>query len=141
LAIPHARINKIYQELLTLKIKQYENACAVMFRVFLDLSVQHFASERNIDLKEPRKSGSGGPPREMSFRNKVLAIIDYMVRNNIRDKSQLRGITTMVTKRDDVLSIDSLHAYVHNKDFSPSPSELKKAWDNVQPFVEALWAS
>jgi hypothetical protein len=139
--IPQTRINKIYSELQTLKVATYENCCAVMLRVFLDLSVHHFAEAKHIDLKESPKPGSKSPPREMPFREQVLAVVEYMVANKLRDKPQLRGIRTMVDRRNDVLSIDSLHAYVHNKDFSPSASELKKTWDNLQPFVEALWAS
>jgi hypothetical protein len=139
LTIPQPRINKIYSELQTLKVAKYENCSAVMLRVFLDLSVHHFANAKGIDLKEPPRPGSKSPPREIPFRNQVLAVVEYMVSNKIRDRSELRGTTTMVNKRNDVLSIDSLHAYVHNKDFSPSASDLKKAWDNLQPFVEGLW--
>jgi hypothetical protein len=37
------------------------------------------------------------------------------------------------------LSIDSLHAYVHNPDYSPSLADLTRNWDNIEPFVIGLW--
>lgn len=38
-------------------------------------------------------------------------------------------------------SVRTLHGYIHNKHFSPVPSELRTAWDNLQPFIENLWPS
>ena len=45
------RINSIYIELLTLTVNQYANACAVLFRVFIELSVDH-AIEQNTLMTE-----------------------------------------------------------------------------------------
>ena len=37
------------------------------------------------------------------------------------------------------LSINSLHAYVHNPYYSPSVPDLARTWDNIEPFVIGLW--
>jgi hypothetical protein len=36
-------------------------------------------------------------------------------------------------------SIKTLHGYVHNKYFSPIPSELRTAWDDLSLFISNLW--
>jgi hypothetical protein len=36
--------------------------------------------------------------------------------------------------------VDGWNAYVHNKDYNPQSTNLKTDWDNIQLFVQALWA-
>ena len=54
-------------------------------------------------------------------------------------KFELRGIRVLLQNRNNPLSIDSLHAYVHNQNYSPSPEELTRTWDNIEVFVRGLW--
>jgi hypothetical protein len=42
------RINAIYNELTTLNVEQYPNACSVLTRVFIELSVDHYVSEKKL---------------------------------------------------------------------------------------------
>ena len=42
LAITHQRIKDIYRELQRLKVEDFANAGAVLLRVFLELTVDHF---------------------------------------------------------------------------------------------------
>jgi hypothetical protein len=140
LTIPHTRMNKIYYELQGLKVVDFENCCSVMLRVFLELSVDQFAEDNGIALTVPIKSGPGaGGKKEMSFRKKIGTVVEYMEQKNICTKDKLKGIKVLMGKEDHVFSIDTLHAYVHNKDFSPSADDLKATWDKVQPFMEVLW--
>jgi len=32
-----------------------------------------------------------------------------------------------------------LHAYIHNRFFSPTERDLTVAWDNGQPLFERMW--
>jgi hypothetical protein len=36
-------------------------------------------------------------------------------------------------------SIKTMHGYIHNRHFTPIPSELKTAWDELQLFMEKIW--
>ena len=77
----------------------------------------------------------------MTLREKIKEVYEHMEKNSIADKNQLRGIKSLYANKDHVLSVDSLNAYVHNKDFQPKATDLKTDWDNIQPFVEKLWAA
>lgn len=137
LIISQARINRIYNELQKLVIDQFPNSGAVLFRVFLELSIDEYADQKGVSLKKARTSGQNF---EMTLREKLTAVADFMQKQKICTKDELRRIRTLVKNRDHVLSIDSLHAYVHSKNFNPSSNELKLIWDDTQVFFEKLWA-
>ncbi|MFI5340926.1 MAG: hypothetical protein ACHQ7N_13945, partial [Candidatus Methylomirabilales bacterium] len=66
LRIPQTRINRIYGELQKLNADQYVNSCAVLLRVFVELSVDDYAQRHRMDLKvAPKaKKGTKTPPRQ-----------------------------------------------------------------------------
>lgn len=141
LVIPQRRINKIYDELQRLHIDQYANSAAVVFRVFIELSADHFGGNHGLSFKVTTTDKHGGTrTRDSSLREKLKDVIKYMEDNSICTKSELRGIRTLVSNSDHVLSVDSLNSYVHNKDYNPSPEELKTNWDNIEVFVQRMWA-
>jgi len=147
LAIPQPRINRIYYELQRLKVETFVNCCAVMLRVFVELSVDDFAQRRGISLKvsaKPKSSASGtqqpqAKDKDMTLREKLRTIARYLESHDICTQAELKGVRALIANRDHVLSVDSLHAYVHNKDYSPTPTDLKTTWDNLQVFIERIW--
>lgn len=145
LSIPQTRINKIYHELQNLDVDKFINSSAVMFRAFIEMGVDDFAQRHNLLLSSPVKSKktSNLPPqmREMSLRIKLITVANYLEREKICSKDELRGVRTLISNRNHVLSIDSLNAYVHNKHYNPTPTDLKGNWDNIETFVEHLWAN
>jgi len=134
LTIPQNRINKIYFELQKLNINDFINSCAVMCRVFIELSVDDFAKRQSITLYDSSKN------RPFSLRDKINAVADYLEANKTCSKSELYGVRTLVMKNGHVLSVDSLNAYVHNRNYSPAASDLKANWDSLEIFVKALWS-
>lgn len=143
LTIPQARINRIYHELQKLTVDEYVNCCAVMFRVFIELSIDHYAQQQKISLKTTphKKSGSQSPqPKDMTLREKTKTVAQYLEDNNLLDKHQLQGIRSLHANRFHVLSVDSMNAYIHNKDYNPTATDLKANWDSIQVFVQGLWA-
>lgn len=144
LAISQPRINRIYHELQKLDLDQFVNSGAVMFRVFLELSVEDFAKRHSISLKIPSKKPPApgtppAPPRDMTLREKLTAVADHLDAKGVCTTAELRGVRALIANRDHVLSVDSLNAYVHNKDYSPTPDDLKTSWDNIQVFMEHTW--
>jgi len=144
LVISHTRINKIYFELQNLNVEKFINSCAVMFRVFVEMSVDDFAQRHKILLTVPTRSKTrpGSKPKmvEMTLRQKLTTIADYLEKQGTCSKHELYGVRSLVANRYHVLSVDSLHGYVHNKEYSPTPSDLKGNWDSIQVFVQKLWA-
>lgn len=132
LSISQTRIAKIYDELRRLNVSQFTNAAAVLLRVFVEMSVDEYASQKGIDLKDKRG-------RDLQLRNKLLKVAQYLEDNKLRTKHQLQGIRAVAQQQGHVLSVDSWNAYVHNQHYSPGPSDLISNWDSIQSFVEELW--
>ena len=133
LTIPQTRINQIFIELKKLNTEQFTNSCAVLLRVFVEMSVDDFAKRREISLKVT------GTNKDKRLREKLKDVASYLEKNGLCDKPELRGIRTLVSNRDHVLSVDSWNAYVHNKDYNPTPKELRNNWDSIQAFIQKLW--
>ncbi len=128
LRIGHHRLNKIYRELKLLDVDRFANSAAVMLRVFLELSLEEYISSKRVLLKPDAKLSS-----------KLRAVADDLEKKTILGKDKLKPVRVAASSRDALFSTDTLHAYVHNRDFAPRPNDLKTTWDNMQTFMEAIW--
>jgi len=123
------RINKIYRELRDLEIDHFENSGAVMFRVFLELSLEEYAKRNQIPFdKNTRLSAM------------LQKVADHMKANNFMTPAELKPIRVAYSSKDSLFSSDTLHAYVHNPDFAPKSKDLKVTWDNFEKFFKAMWS-
>lgn len=128
LRIAQSKIHLIYEELKELKIDTYRNAVAVLFRVFLELSVKHYIN------KEQLENGQ-------TLFKKIKNIADHMERKNILTTDELKStrVATSKENRHSVFSTETFNDYVHNVDYIPTSQDLKISWDNMQKFFEKLW--
>ena len=133
LRISDQRVNKIYSELKSLDCEQYPNAAGVLFRVFVELSMDAFVDGHKHE-KEFTKIDV-----DKTLNSKVAAVADYFARTNVFTKHQLKGIRTAVSTQSNVLSIETFNAYVHNRHFTPLANDLKAGWDNIQLFIQKVW--
>lgn len=130
------RIEEIYTELRQLKLGEARNAIAVLLRVFLELSVDHFLEGNKISLTYPRK---GGGEQFKPLDQKVRETIDILVNIGV-PRANFNAVTRSLSDKTSPLSTELLHAYVHDRFSTPSPQVLTAAWDHAQPFFERLWA-
>lgn len=135
LTIDNPKVEAIYRELQRLDVTKFKNAVAVTFRVFIELSLDCYIEANGLD-KNPA-SGKGFKP----LKEKVSDVTNHLINIKAADKSVYKGIRTAVSDKDDLLGIDTWHAYVHNPHYSPTPQNLLIIWNNVQKFVEILWGN
>ncbi len=126
--INQIRINKIYRELKDLDLREYINAAAITFRVFIELSLDSFIENKNINVNINAK-----------LIKKVQAVSEYLGKNGHLTKHQLKPINTMVASPNSIFSINTFNAYVHNKNYNPMENDLKITWDNIEPFIQKIW--
>jgi len=122
------RINKIYKELRGLEVKGFENACAITFRVFLELSVENYAKAKNIVCHE-----------DESLVSKIGKVAKYMESNKLMSKDELKPIRVACSTPDNLVSTHTLNAYVHNPNLSPKADNLKLTWDDFENFFKTMW--
>lgn len=133
--IKNPKLNAIYDELRKLDIERFRNAVAVLFRVFFELSIDEFMEKNKI----PNKNKKG---YELQLREKAQAVIKYFKEHNppIMTDKELKGVNVAINEKDNVISVNTFNAYVHNKNFNPQVSHLIIAWDNLSQFIAKLWA-
>lgn len=128
--IDETRVNEIYRELKKLDIEQYTNAVSVLFRVFLELSLDVYSQRKKL-----------GTGERASLSKKLLAVADALSADGKLTDQQVKPVRRAAQKDTFLAStITTMHQYVHNPYFSPAPSDLRATWDSLQPFMEALWS-
>jgi hypothetical protein len=134
LRIREVKINNIYRELrdnllLDETNNAVPNAAGVLFRVFLEICLDHYAKMNQKIFKKDDTISQKIPWVIKSLEEKGY---DKKIFNNINKVGSAR-------KEHTYLSIDNFHEYVHSTTTQPSSNELKTKWDNLQPFFETLW--
>lgn len=127
-----ARLRNIYAELRRLRLETFPNAVSVLLRVFLELSVDEYI-EKNQVMPPLQASNS-------KLRDKLTKAADALEADGKLTHGQTKAAKKVATDAHIVAgTVTTLHQYVHNKEFSASPSDLRASWDNIQPFLEAVW--
>lgn len=130
IAVP--KLLAVYRELRQLKLEEYPNGVGVLFRVFVELSVDE-AIEKSKLMTAQQLSGS-------KLGAKLTSVAEYLEASGHITGQQAKAVKKAATDQHLLASsMTTLHQYVHNKHFSPSATDLRAGWDNLQPFLEAIW--
>lgn len=134
LTVSNAKIAEISKELRSLTLADFPHAISVLFRVFLEQSVDHYLTAASIPLTVKTPGG----PKDKKLKAKVKEAIAEMVKNGT-PKKDLAGVEKGIDDKNSPLFTETLHNYVHNRFYSPTERDLKVAWDNSQLFFETIW--
>lgn len=133
LSINETKINNIYLELrndllLDDSSKAVPNAVGVLFRVFLEISIDYFLEKEGVTL-----------PFETKLSGKITKCCEILETNNIAVKKQLSNIRKVATDKNHILCIQNFHDYLHSYKTQPTSGDLKLKWDNLEEFFQILW--
>jgi hypothetical protein len=128
------RIAEIYKELRTLRLDDAPNAIAVLLRVFLEMSVDHFLENNGGSLT----AIDNGRKRWKKLDRKLKEVIDMLVSMGVPE-TKLASIKRSVDVKSSPMNVELFHLYVHERFTTPSPAELKAAWNNAQALFEKIW--
>lgn len=141
LKIPDGKANNIYHELRKLSLDGkdiYSNAVAVLFRVFIEFSVEQYIKQNSIPLPTYQDKNGKTFTKE-TLAEKLKAVMGFMENNTVMTKKDLKPIRDAMAKPSSLISTETLNAYVHHSSFNPKPLELKTSWDDMQTFITKLW--
>jgi hypothetical protein len=126
------RIQNIFSELKKLNIKRFENSAAITFRVFLELSVDSYIEKKLKHLLNHTN---------LSLSKKMDFIVSDFEEKKLLKKDQLKPVKVIISSKNNVSSINTLNAFVHNKHIHPNQNDLINNWDNLELFFIKLWES
>jgi hypothetical protein len=129
------RIAEIHKELRELRLDDAPNAIAVLLRVFLEMSVDHFLEKKGGQLDFTRPDGK---KMFKSLDKKLAEVVAMLVSIGV-PQANFDAVIRSLSVKTSPMSIDLFHNYVHNRYATPVPQELKAAWDHAQPFFEKIW--
>jgi hypothetical protein len=133
LFIQPPRINNIYHELKTIDINKYPNITSVMFRVFIELSVDYFIDKKFPDWNDHKK-------RNTVLAKKIGAVSENLKKQNLFTAQEMKPITKAIGGQTIIVSsVTNMHDHIHLRHSSPVASELIVAWDDLQNFIEKIW--
>jgi hypothetical protein len=137
LKITTPKIADIFEELRSLQLAKHKQAISVLLRVFLELSVDEYltkVAKVKLTFIHPKSSRV----LDKNLQTKVKDAIADLVKKGASEKDFI-GVTKGMSDPNHPFSIETLHAYIHNRYFTPVDTHLAAAWDNAQHFFEMIW--
>jgi hypothetical protein len=132
--VSNPKIAEISKELRALALADYPHSISVLFRVFLEQSVDHYLTAVGVPLFAKTPAGN----KDKNLKSKVREAIGEMIKSGT-PKKDLAGVEKGIDDKHSPLFVDTLHNYVHNRFYSPTERDLTVAWDNSQLFFETIW--
>jgi len=137
--VAHSTLNHLYQELCKLDADHYPNVGIMGIRAFLegslDVFIQQFASESEFKAWVQNPNA----PFNISLPKKLAHVTDCLERQGGLPASAAQAIRKYQSDKHNLLSVNTLQAYLHNPDLEPCGDTVKYWWDPYHPLLEALW--
>jgi hypothetical protein len=133
LEVTPPRINTIFLELLQLNAEQYPNACSVLLRVFIELSVDHYLESNKLMTDQKM--------RETPLAKRLKTVVKDLEDSGAISAKLARAMEGVADGNRNLLAapLPTFNQYVHNQYVFPRASDLYVTWDEVAPFMEKLW--
>lgn len=131
LNIPAGRVSQIEQEFRRgLSLEKHVNAIAVLFRVFIELSLDDYLDRHPI----------AGINNDSTLRVKIEKVSIALEAAGRLKKHMARAIRSANNDTSTTLpGTLTMNGYVHNPHAFPGPSDLRAHWNSLQPLMVAIW--
>lgn len=128
LNITDQKLQQMCRELRKLPLDAYPVAIAAAFRVFLELSLDHYATEHKIT----------GYNADLKLKQKIESVASSLQEKGT-SKRDLQGFRSLANNPNSALSVDRLHGIIHSRYALPTASELRSGWAEVQVAFTRIW--
>lgn len=129
LNINDQKLQQMCKELRKLPLESYPISVAASFRVFLELSLDHYGLEKKLP----------GFHADLALKRKLELVADGL-QSAGASKRDLQAFRALASNPHSALSIDRLHGVIHSRYALPTASELRSGWAEVQVAFTKIWA-
>jgi hypothetical protein len=139
--IDDQRIIDIFTELRKLKMKDHPNACAVLLRVLLELTVAEYleaSHQMQPIIDAAAKKHRLNPDWYPTLRQTLAGIMkDPVIKKNMKVMAR-KKLNMLIQTKDSVLSVDGMDGYVHNPYHHPTQRDLSGLWGALEGLFEIV---
>lgn len=133
LALPPGKINDVFIELKRLDVTTYRHSVSVLFRVFVEFSLDAYIKANAVTL--PRKNGQ----IDDRLSTRMATVVKHMKDGSVMTVKEIKPVEVAISDVNSLVAANTLNAYVHSPWMNPEPLQLKLAWANLELFIERLW--
>lgn len=128
LNITNQKLQQLCKDLRKLPLETYPVSIAAIFRIFLELSLDHYGAEKTV----------AGYNRDLALKRKIEMVADHLTNAGVH-KRDLQAFRSLASNSHKTLSVDQLHAVVHGRFALPTANELRAGWAEVQVAFIKIW--
>lgn len=129
LNITDQKLQQMCRELRKLPLENYPVAIAASFRVFLELTLDHYGISNKL----------AGYNNGLQLKQKIQTV-DAGLQSSGVTKRDLQAFRALANNPNAALSIDRLHGVIHSRYAIPTASELRSGWAEIQIAFTKIWA-
>jgi hypothetical protein len=125
------RLDDIVRELKSLNLNDYPNACSVLLRVFTELAMDDTIDRKSLQTVTEQDA----------LAKKIKGVASHLRKQDQISVQLKKAIDSVANNNTHALAagVVTWHQYVHNQFAFPKATELRQTWDELQPFLQALW--
>lgn len=129
------RLTQLYDEARRISTEDFTAAAAVLVRVFLELSTDHFLKSLKVPRPDKHKNKNWSD-RNITLKEKIesaLAVIDPS-----RSLPELKSARQGLTDNGRLHAVDELHTYVHGLQAVLVGKEVRQIWDRWHHYLRLV---
>jgi len=121
------KLNTVLVELSSgVDVRKATIAAGALVRLVLERSVDYYMKKNRVPRNKPK------------LHQRITKTANHMEKDGIIKQPQREQLEKM-SRSEELISAHTLHAWVHNPDYSPVPREVCTFWDNIYFFLLECW--
>lgn len=139
LVISEPRLNALYEEALHLNPDNLPNSAAILTRVFLELSTDHYLTKAKAALPKAHvdKGRRYWSDIGISLKEKISVALKLL--DPAGNDPSLKEVRKALSTSDALHSVQALHDFIHHIKSDPDPKEVKRIWARWHPYLSLLF--
>lgn len=126
-----AKVTNVCKELQKLRLEQFPNAISVLFRVFLELTVDTYIATNHLMPENELSNAKLGA--------RLTKVAQHLANVKVINSKQANAVRMMAQDQHLSGGVKTLHEFVHSSSLAATPTTLRVTWDNLEPFFHAVW--